>query len=322
MNAKRLCRTFLLMAVALIVANCSETQFLANAVKEGAGTGGSYGASYKVGRPYQIKGVWYRPHVDYAYNETGIASWYGPQFHGKTTANGEVFDMNTVSAAHKTLPLPSMVRVTNLKNGRAMNIRINDRGPFAHGRIIDLSKRAAQLLGFERAGTAPVRVQVLERESRILAAIAKGQAVAGGPPAPKPRAAPSVAVASKPLPPPPPTRVAEASEPQQDVLPMAKEAPQRPLPPEPKATGEVVKVAVPPNSQIFIQAGAFSKYENANRVHTLLQTVGRSKITLTTQKEQKLFRVRLGPFDDVKLADTALERVISSGYPEARIVVD
>ncbi len=103
--------------------------------------------------------------MDYAYDETGTASWYGEAFNGRPTANGETFDLTQVSAAHKTLQLPSVVEVTNLQNGRALKVRVNDRGPFAGDRIIDLSRRAAQLLGFERAGTAPVRVKIIKEES-------------------------------------------------------------------------------------------------------------------------------------------------------------
>jgi rare lipoprotein A len=129
--------------------------------------------TYKVGGPYTVKGITYYPHVDYAYDTTGMASWYGEEFQGHYTANGEVFDLNEISAAHTTLPLPSIVEVTNLENNRALRIRVNDRGPFAKGRIIDLSRRAAQLLGFERVGTAMVRVRVLKDESIHAAALAQ-----------------------------------------------------------------------------------------------------------------------------------------------------
>lgn len=122
--------------------------------------------AYKVGGSYQVEGQWYYPKVDLAYDERGLASWYGPKFDGKKTANGEIYDMTLVSAAHKTLPLPSVVRVTNLQNGRSLVIRINDRGPFVRGRIIDLSRRAAELLGFSTQGTAMVQVRVLPEESR------------------------------------------------------------------------------------------------------------------------------------------------------------
>lgn len=130
----------------------------------GCGGGGPEGAGpvtgeQKVGRPYQVNGVWYHPKRDPHYNETGIASWYGAKFHGRRTANGEIYDMNELTAAHPTLPLPSRVLVTNLENGRQLILRVNDRGPFARGRIIDVSRRAAQLLGFQRNGVARVRVQ-------------------------------------------------------------------------------------------------------------------------------------------------------------------
>ena len=115
--------------------------------------------TYKVGNPYQIAGKWYYPSDDPHYQETGTASWYGPTFHGKSTANGEQFNENDVTAAHRTLPMPSYVEVTNLENGRKLVVRVNDRGPFAKDRIIDLSRRSAQLLGVEQAGTARVHVK-------------------------------------------------------------------------------------------------------------------------------------------------------------------
>ena len=120
---------------------------------------------YRVGEPYQIKGVWYYPAVDYNYDKTGTASWYGEQFHGRYTANGEIFDLNQLTAAHTTLPMPSIVEVTNLQNGRSVQLRVNDRGPFVDGRLIDVSRRAAQLLGFETKGTTPVRVRILKDAS-------------------------------------------------------------------------------------------------------------------------------------------------------------
>lgn len=120
------------------------------------------GAGYKVGKPYRIGGVQYVPRIDPHYDERGIASWYGPGFDGKRTANGEIYDMDALTAAHTTLPLPSLVRVDNLENGRSVVLKVNDRGPFARGRIIDVSRRAAEKLGFRRQGTARVRVRVLD----------------------------------------------------------------------------------------------------------------------------------------------------------------
>ena len=113
----------------------------------------------KIGKPYQVFGVTYYPEDDRGYDRTGIASWYGPTFHEKATANGEIYNQDDVTAAHKTLPMPSWVEVTNLDNGRQLVVRINDRGPFVEGRIIDLSRRSAQLLGVDRPGLARVRVR-------------------------------------------------------------------------------------------------------------------------------------------------------------------
>jgi peptidoglycan lytic transglycosylase len=168
-------RGALLLTTALVaaaLAGCAETTFAVNAAKEATASPKQQGI-YKVGDPYQINGVWYHPAEDYSYDETGIASYYGGEtqgvnFHGRLTANGEVYDMNALTAAHRTLPMPSLVRVTNLENGRAIVVRVNDRGPYARGRIIDMSRRAAQLLGYEGVGTARVRVQILAQESRQL----------------------------------------------------------------------------------------------------------------------------------------------------------
>ena len=110
-------------------------------------------------RPYQVNGVWYRPAYQPHYDEQGVASWYGPQSRYHTTATGERFDERVASAAHRTLPLPCVVEVTNLDNGRKVRLRVNDRGPFVKGRILDVSRKGAQELGFWGEGTARVRVR-------------------------------------------------------------------------------------------------------------------------------------------------------------------
>jgi rare lipoprotein A len=135
------------------------------------------GGTYKVGNPYKIMGKWYYPKEDYSYSEVGTASWYGKDFHAKKTANGEKYDMNSLTAAHRTLPLPSIVKVTNLENGRSLVLRVNDRGPYAKNRIIDVSRRASQLLGFYTQGTTKVRVEVMEKESKALKAALTGEPV-------------------------------------------------------------------------------------------------------------------------------------------------
>lgn len=128
----------------------------------------NYGGIYKVGNPYKIGDRWYYPKEDYNYSEVGMASWYGEDFNGKKTANGERYNMNTLTAAHRTLPLPSIVRVTNLQNGRSVVVRVNDRGPYVKDRIIDLSKHGAQLLGYMGQGTTKVKVEIMVKESKAL----------------------------------------------------------------------------------------------------------------------------------------------------------
>ena len=121
------------------------------------------GGGYKLGSPYRIGNVWYVPHEEPNYDKTGTGSWYGADFHGRKTANGEIYNMNALTAAHPTLPIPSYVTVTNLANNRTILVRVNDRGPYAGGRVIDLSRAAAQALGYEAMGTASVRVRYAGR---------------------------------------------------------------------------------------------------------------------------------------------------------------
>lgn len=129
---------------------------LGRPVAKGRGT-------YKIGQPYKVAGRWYTPMEDPGYDRSGVASWYGTDFHGRKTANGEVYDMHALTAAHPTLPLPSYVYVTNLANGRTLLVRVNDRGPYAADRIIDLSRRTARLLGTEASGLGQVRVRYAGR---------------------------------------------------------------------------------------------------------------------------------------------------------------
>lgn len=283
-------------------------------------------AGYKVGQPYQIRGVWYYPRSDWAYDETGIASWYGEQFHGKPTANGETFDMNGVSAAHKTLQMPVDVRVTNLDNGRSIVARLNDRGPFVNNRIIDMSRRAAQLLGFEREGTARVRVQVIPPGGGVQLAGTPAFIAAKPVTAPDERtaaaAAPLGKVAAQPLAPPP--GVAQAPQ-----LPKGGTAPPIPAPAPPTPTAaavgtasEKVTLTAVPKTAIYVQAGAFTRFDNANRLKAQLSGFGQSSITQATRDGLTFFRVRIGPLNGVTEADQLLDRVIGNGQNTARIVVE
>nr|WP_246703229.1 MULTISPECIES: septal ring lytic transglycosylase RlpA family protein [unclassified Rhizobium] len=121
------------------------------------------GGRFMVGNPYQVKGKWYYPKEDFGYSKVGIASWYGSAFHGRLTANGEVYDQQALTAAHPTFPLPSYARVTNVETGSSIIVRVNDRGPYHPGRIIDLSNKTAQMLDLQHSGTGDVRVQYVGR---------------------------------------------------------------------------------------------------------------------------------------------------------------
>jgi rare lipoprotein A len=279
---------------------------------------------YKVGRAYQVNGAWYTPAIDYGYDQTGIASWYGPGFDGRKTANGEVYDQYDLTAAHPTLPMPSLVRVTNLDNGRQVELRVNDRGPFHNGRILDVSRRGAELLGFLQKGTAKVRVQVLERESRQLAAlaqngeIASSDLIAKGPGAQEPRVIPRGEVSQ--VEPVPVSSVSaqrlpapQAAAAQQGRASRALAAPR----PDPTVT----QVAVGPTS-LFIQAGAFSDQDNALRLAQRLGAYGQPQVSEAQVGGQRFWRVRLGPISDVGEADTVLAALIDGGFPQSRVVVD
>lgn len=321
---KKLSAGAVIICMMLPLLGCAESEFLASSVKRLRSPSTPDYGMYKVGSPYQIGGVTYSPRIDYEYVETGIASWYGDKFHGNRTANGEAFDMNTISAAHRTLPLPSMVRVTNLENGRALNVRVNDRGPFARGRIIDVSRRAAQLLGFERKGTAMVRVEILAEESIAMARGMDGRAVAASGGHPAPSAAPRMSVVSAELPPPPGARAAPKPATGQQVATVGAAptaAAQAPASLE-QVDGTVNRVPVAPNPGMFVQAGAFSQFANAHRMEARLKRVGPVQISQVDGGNARVFRVRVGPVRSVAEADALLERVVASGASDARIVVD
>lgn len=162
------------VCLSVLLTGCAETNLASHYAKQVTWPGEQTpNSTYKVGKPYRVGNDWYYPSEDFSKTETGIASWYGPTFHGKRTANGEIYDQNELTGAHRTLQMPSLVRVTNLENGRSIVVRINDRGPFKKGRVIDVSKRAAELLGFIGQGTARVRLDVLEKESRKIATAAQ-----------------------------------------------------------------------------------------------------------------------------------------------------
>src|SRR5947207_2627812 len=284
----------LLVALGFILAGCSSSGPQSS---EHHSAGYHRGQpSYKVGSPYQINGKWYTPQVDYGYDETGLASWYGAAFDGQATANGEVFNLNELSAAHKTLPLPSVVEVTNLQNGRSLRLRVNYRGPYVVRRILDVSRRAAQLLGFEMAGTTPVRVRILKDESIQVAEAAKRgqsgsvQLAAAAPAAPPPPVPPPPPLMTSPPPQfvaaPPPVRepspqlaMAAAPPPQELAAPrphwpsLISPAHAETLPPPTAAHPRAIVMAGSTSGRNFIQAGAFAMPGNAHPVRARIATL-------------------------------------------------
>ncbi|NBV54762.1 MAG: septal ring lytic transglycosylase RlpA family protein, partial [Proteobacteria bacterium] len=161
--AKSSLTTLLIATIALLAAGCSEIMVGSHFIKKaGRMQSCKTVGDPKIGNPYLIDGIRYTPiSTSTNFSEKGIASWYGSDFHGNATANGECYNMYAFTAAHRTLPLPTIARVTNLENNRSVVVKINDRGPFARGRVIDLSYAAAQSLGVVRNGTAPVLVEAI-----------------------------------------------------------------------------------------------------------------------------------------------------------------
>jgi rare lipoprotein A len=275
-------------------------------------------------QPYQVGGIWYVPHDQPTYNETGIASWYGDAFNMKATADGEVFDMDQFSAAHTTLPLPSMVEVTNLDNGRKLTVRVNDRGPFVGGRIIDLSHAAAQELGYDRAGTAHVRVRYV------------GPAPLAGPEAGVRYAKASPRVMA-------PTQVSTRRPADEEIFGEAAVTPDAPRPlvrrPEaltvttlaPLPATHLLQSDVPVSAQhadaqhigaqvYRIQAGAFSDQENARRAAAQLAGTGAATIEPMERGGTTLYRVILpGPADEAE-AFAMRDKVAGIGFADARVL--
>lgn len=314
------------------------------------------GGVYKVGNPYQVAGVWYYPKEDPSYDETGIASWYGPGFHGKTTANGEQYDQNDLTAAHQTLPMPVWVRVTNLENGRSIVVRVNDRGPYANNRIIDMSRKAAQLLGYEQKGTARVRVQYVgsAAEPTIMTAEAD-------PNPPQVSAAPRSAIDSAALPPPvivqsPQAQARAARQPapppqptqSQPTLKMpsqsgalaatlppsatsAKSAPPAVAGARPAVSADdsapvdyvAQRVTMEPArpTSIYVQVGAFTVFENASKLSIKMKRYGESSVSSSVVNGIDYYRVRVGPIENTDRADEILNDIIAAGETQARIVI-
>ena len=264
---------------------------------------------YKLGSPYQVNHVWHYPSYDPNYDRTGVASWYGPAFHGRPTANGERFDMNGVTAAHPTLPLPSRVRVTNLENGRQLELRVNDRGPFVNGRIIDLSRRAAQLLGFKSQGLAKVRVQYL------------GLDRLGPPAAPQPAAQPVVvAMPSRPM-----SRSSPAGRQPSNgtvVLPPAKpiRAGRRAWCP-PQTQVPKRETASATSRRLLVEAAVLNGRDDADRLgDQVRRSLGNVAVEPERRNGRVVYAVRIGPVDTDDEAAFILAELNRAGFTGSHIV--
>lgn len=295
-------------------------------------------------RPYTIRGRTYRPAEQPDYDETGIASWYGQYHHGRPTSTGERFDMNALTAAHKTLPLPSMVEVTNPANGRRVLLRVNDRGPFADGRIIDLSRGAADALGLLNQGVGQVRVRYAGRAPRtgggmVLSDVGERTRVQPARPqrAPEPARNDSTATPSRARPynevlneearrrsAPQPAPRSTSPRTRRDIP-----IPQQPIPPvmpprdalltpQPAAVAPVATTA--PVQGFKVQAIVFEDKVFADGVARRLGDG--ATVETFTRNGRQIYRVVTGPWPDAEAAERSRQAIIARGFSDALLIAD
>ncbi|MBS0271208.1 MAG: septal ring lytic transglycosylase RlpA family protein [Proteobacteria bacterium] len=310
---QRYCHILVIISLCSLLAACSSGP----EVPEFCTLGKTIAPKKATSRPYQIKGVWYYPQPHFEYDEVGMASYYGggDVFHGRPTATGERFDKNGVSAAHKTLPLPCIAEVTNLENGRQIQLKVNDRGPFVEGRIIDVSRRTAQLLGFENKGTAKVRVRTIVPESLALHGIDPSTVMmAQNEPVPALTSASEILQASLPV-------VATASllrlpdtlfEEQDDTI----------VDPEPHLISASEKLAKVPNSTgIFIDVGSYETQQQTQALEKTLHEFTKIPSQSVRNLGPKPYAVRIGPFSSMSVANQVLDQLLNAGHVMSRIVI-
>ncbi len=254
-----------------------------------------------VGKPYSVAGKRFVPKLDENYDKVGMASWYGPKFHKRMTSNGEWFDMEYLTAAHATMPLPSYAQVTNLENGRTIVVRVNDRGPFVDTRVIDLSKKSAETLGYRDKGLAKVRVQYIgpapthDKGEHLMA---MNEAMRNGVPK-----AQMIATAN---------RLSKG----EDVQ-FAQAQPKIQQPEIAQASQQVQSAA----DGYFVQAGLFANPVNAANARQRLSAIGPVEVLSIQNDVGTYYRVRLGPLANTDQAMAALTEVHAAGMPDARILV-
>ncbi len=283
-KTKNYCRVGLIV-LPLALAACSTTQ-----APRAPATPNPH---YKVGAPYAIDGRWYAPKIDETYEEVGLASWYGDNFHGKLTANGEIFDKRRLSAAHKTLPMPSVVEVENLENGRRITVRLNDRGPFVGDRLIDLSHAAANALGFAQQGLARVRVRYLGGTDVMGLAALPGE----------PTTAP-LFVAAKNGTAGAPTRAAPEIETEclADLV------------------GSATAAEAPPSPEIWVEIARLDDLSALESMQLDIPGLGPISVQSEDSGGLRAQLLRVGPFADEAIALASLTRAQAAGFGAARIV--
>ncbi len=287
-------------AVALALAGCSSKKSekldpfagVGSPHYKGSGPVPTGGGRYHVGKPYQVAGRWFKPQEQPGYDRTGTASWYGEAFHRRKTSNGEWFDMNDMTAAHPTLPLPSYAKVTNVENGQQIVVRINDRGPFVGTRIIDLSKRSADALGFRSQGKAQVRVQwignapINDGGQHLLAmnqALGRGEDVSGL------------------------RQIASQSAPSRRGNVQVASA----------RTDELAAPQTP--AGYSIQVGSFSVQSNALAAMSMVSDFAQARLIAGESDQGPIYMTVIGPIRGQAEAMQILSRVHDAGFGDARI---
>lgn len=295
---KKIKQPLVLVLVGLLMAGCSELQLGSELTKQGRRT--AAGGVYKVGNPYQIAGDWYYPRENTSYNNVGTASWYGSKFQGRRTANGEIFDMNLLTAAHPTLPLPVIAQVTNLGNGRSIKVRINDRGPFKKNREIDLSQRGAELLGFRKNGTAKVRVRYIQDAPLY---DQRGNLISGSEPESYVLEKPKTSARDQYV----------GAAPKGSVKALALEGSQG-----------FERPQVFSGSAYYVQLGVFTNRQNAKKLIEKLSPQSGSNSGIDIEPVysggRSLYRVRLGPLSSWQQANKKIDYLLDLGHQDALII--
>jgi rare lipoprotein A len=270
-------RYFFYLTLSVFITACASKGFNVNSVSD-------YEGHFKVGESYAVAGKTYTPYIDEDYKEEGMASWYGPGFHNKKTANGDTFDKRSFTAAHRTLPLPSMVKVTSLETGKDVIVMINDRGPFSSNRIIDLSEKTAEHLGIKHKGISKVKVEYLKQETNKLLANAD---LIGD-------------------------KEAHLKTKSKEKIVLAKNTKKKQIISKPRPKK--------PSDKIFVQVASLKEKDDAIELFNKVNGLGLSKIEEIRSDNEEVYKVYLGPFDNEKTANHLLKKLKDQGHKESFIV--